>query len=335
MKGRLFGGDLLEPIELYPLSHPWAYAHVLQGKRNTWFPEEVPLSEDVEVYKALPEEERHAVDVMLGFFNPMESLVAHNLVLSVYPHATAPEARLYLARQIWEEANHTMAFEYVLKTLPVDREKVFGLHKDEPAVQAKEAFLQGLTRELLGISPSGSVLPRPDLSTKEGQVRLLRNLVGYYIVLEGIFFYAGFLLALAFRRQNKLKGLASIVDWVIKDESLHLSFGIHLILGFLEEFPDVVTEEVGQDLRGLILKAVELERAYTRVVFEKPILGLSQETVMGYVEYIADRRLEELGLPQAFFRENPAKWLAVELDLPEQVNFFEAVNTSYEVGGNR
>lgn len=327
MKGRLFGGDPLEPIELYPLSHPWAYAHVLQGKRNTWFPEEVPLSADVEVYRALPEAERHAVDVMLGFFNPMESLVTHNLVLSVYPYVTAPEARLYLSRQIWEEANHTMAFEYVLKTLPVDREKVFSLHKDEPAVQAKEAFLQGLTREILS--------SKPDLSRKEGQARLLKNLVGYYIVLEGIFFYAGFLLALAFRRQNKLKGLASIVDWVIKDESLHLSFGVHLILGFLEEFPDVVTEEVGQDLRGLILRAVELERTYTRAVFREPILGLSQETVMGYVEYIADRRLEELGLPQAFFRENPAKWLAVELDLPEQVNFFEAVNTSYEVAGER
>ena len=177
-------------------------------------------------------EERHGVEILLGFFNPMESLVTHNLVLSLYRHLTAPEVRLYLARQIWEEANHTMAFEYVLKTLPVDRNRVFNVHRDVPAVRAKEEFLQRL---------SAPMLADVDLNTVSGRQQFLRNLVGYYIVLEGVFFYGGFLFAYTFRRRNLLKGLATIVDWTLKDESLHLSFGIHLISELLHEHPDIMT----------------------------------------------------------------------------------------------
>ncbi|MCM8748903.1 ribonucleotide-diphosphate reductase subunit beta [Thermomicrobiaceae bacterium CFH 74404] len=319
----LFGGDPLAAVELFPLSHPWAYAHLQQGKHNTWFPEEVPLGEDARDWERLTPEDRHAISLLLGFFNPMESLVTHNLILAIYPYVTAPEARLYLARQIWEEANHSLAFEYVLKTLPVDRKRIFSAHRDEPAIRAKEDFLQRLTEEILR--------SRPDLSTRAGRETLLENLVGYYIVLEGIFFYSGFLLALSFRRRNLLKGLASIIDWVIKDESLHLSFGLHLITGFLDEYPETLTPELGRELRGLILQAVELERRYSEALLPRPLLGVSAELVQAYVEYVADRRLEELGLGTEFGTPNPAKWLATELDLPEQVNFFEAINTGYEV----
>ncbi|AEB11598.1 ribonucleotide-diphosphate reductase subunit beta [Marinithermus hydrothermalis] len=326
---RLFGPPSLEAIELFPLAHPWAYAHVQQGKHNTWFPEEVPLGEDVrDWHEKLTEEERHAASLLLGFFNPMESLVTQNLVLAIFPYVRAPEARLYLARQIWEEANHTMAFEYVLKTLPVDREKVFAAHREVPAVRAKEAFQTALTQALLQQHPL-------DLETRSGQEALLKNLVGYFVVLEGIFFYAGFLLALSWRRRNLLKGLGAIIDWTLKDESLHLSFGLHLITGFLEEYSEVMTPRLAREVRGLILEAVQLERAYNQALLPRPILGLSAETLNAYVEYVADRRLEELGLEAAFGTPNPAKWMATEVDVPEIVNFFEAVNTSYEVGNRR
>jgi len=323
----LIGGDPLEPIQLFPLSYPWAYAHAQQGKRNTWFPEEVSLADDVRDYQTrLGDEERRAVEILLGFFNPMESLVTHNLVLSVYRHVTAPEARLYLARQIWEEANHTMAFEYVLKTLPVDRKRVFSAHRDEPAVQAKEAFLVELARPMLAPLDMGS----------EGARRtFLRNLVGYYVILEGVFFYGGFLFAYTFRRRNLLRGLATIVDWTLKDESLHLSFGIHLITELLAQDPDLMTPQLAGELERLILKAVELERAYHHTLLPRPVIGVSAELLNAYVEYVTDRRLEELGLPARFGAANPAPWMATEVDVPEIVNFFEAKNIHYEVAADR
>ena len=324
---RLLNGDPLDPVELFPLRYPWAYAHAQQGKRNTWFPEEVPLADDVRDWRErLTDEERRAVELLLGFFNPMESLVTHNLALSIYRHVTAPEVRLYLARQIWEEANHTLAFEYVLKTLPVDRARVFGAHRDEPAVRAKEAFLQRETRRFLD---------PVDTRTADGRGRFLRNLVAYYVVLEGIFFYGGFLFAYTFRRRNLLKGLATIVDWTLKDETLHLSFGIHLITELLNEHPEALTPALARELRALVLEAVGLERAYHRALLPRPLLGASAEMLTAYTEYVTDRRLEELGLAPAFGTPNPAKWMATEVDLPEIVNFFEARNVHYEVAAER
>ncbi len=327
MAGQLICNDSLEPIQLFPLRYPWAYAHAQQGKRNTWFPEEVPLGDDVQDWELrLTPRERHGVEMLLGFFNPMESLVTHNLALVIYQHVTAPEARLYLARQIWEEANHTMAFEYVLKTLPVDRARVFAAHHEEPAIRAKESFLQHISR---------AMLEPLDLRRTEGKQRFLRDLVGYYIVLEGVFFYGGFLFAYAFRRRNLLRGLATIVDWVLKDESLHLSFGVHLVTQLLNEHPDVMTPAVGQEIKVLILQAVDLERRYNRAILPEPVLGVSAEVLTAYTEYVTDRRLEELGLGAHFGTPNPAKWMATEVDAPEIVNFFEATNVHYEVGADR
>lgn len=324
----LIGGDPVEPARLFPLRYPWAYAHVQQAKRNTWFPEEIPLHDDVRDWgERLSDEERQAVEQMLGFFNPMESLVTSNLLMALYPYLTAPEVRLYLARQAWEEANHVMAFENYIKTLPVDRERVFRMLEDHPAAAAKADFQRQLADEILH--------DRLDLNTLEGRGRFLRNLVGFFIVLEGIFFYSGFAFALSFRRRNLLRGLCALIDWVLKDESLHLSFGLHLILTFLQEHPEVRTPEREAELRAMILEAVALEEAYNRALLPLPLLGLSAEALNRYVRYIADRRLEELGLGAHFHEANPLRWLAAEIDLPEQVNFFEAPNVNYEVGRPR
>jgi ribonucleoside-diphosphate reductase beta chain len=327
MPERLFGNPSLEAMELFPLHYPWAYAHVQQGKHNTWFPEEIPLGDDLADWNSkLTEEEKRAVQILLGFFNPMESLVTQNIMLAIFPYVRAPEARLYLARQAWEEANHTMAFEYLLKTYPVDPSKVFAVHANVAAVQAKEAFQQELTRQMV---------TRIDFDTPEGKERLLKDLVGYFVVLEGVFFYSGFLFALSFRRQNKLKGFAQIIDWVLKDESLHLSFGINLINTFLSEFPEVMTPKLGQEIKSLITKAVELESAYNHTLLPEPLIGVSAEVLNQYTRYVADRRLEELGFEPEYNVANPAKWMATEVDIPEIVNFFEAQNTSYEVASRR
>jgi ribonucleoside-diphosphate reductase beta chain len=208
----------------------------------------------------------------------------------------------------------------------VDRERVFGLHVEHPAVAAKELFQRQLTEQWL---------VTPDVESVEGLQRLVRNLVGYFVILEGIFFYSGFALALAFRQRNLLRGLCTIVDWVLKDESLHLSFGIHLITTILEEHPEIMSAAFGHELRELILRAVELEEAYNRAVLPEPLIGLDADALNRYVRYIADRRLEELGLPVAFGEPNPLRWMVAQVDMPEIVNFFEARNIHYEVGRAR
>lgn len=321
----LIGGDPIEPVKLFPLRYPWAYAHVQQAKQNTWFPEEAPLHDDLQDWhERLTDEEKQAIEMLIGFFNPMESLVTTNLILALYPLLTAPEVRLYLVRQAWEEANHTMAFEYVIKTLPVDRERVFNLHRDHPAIARKEDFQKRLTHAVLDYDF--------DLNTVEGKQHFLYNLIGYFVVLEGIFFYSGFALALAFRQRGLMRGLCTIIDWVLKDESLHLSFGIHLILEFLQEHPEVMTAEFGQRVKALILEAVAIEEDYNCAVLPRPLIGISADALNGYVRYVADRRLEELGLGAHFNTPNPLKWMAAQIDLPELVNFFEARNVNYEVG---
>lgn len=323
----LIGTHSLQAFQLFPLRYPWAYTHLQQAKHNTWFPEEVPLGDDLADWQSkLSAEEKRAIEFLLGYFNPMESLVTNNLALGLYPYFVAPEVRLYLARQMWEEANHSTAFEYYLKTIPVDREKVFNHHHQTPEIVAKEQFQTRLT---------AAMLEKPDLTTLAGKQTLLRNLVGYFVVLEGIFFYSGFLTALSFRRRNLLKGLGSLIDWTIKDESLHLSFGIHLINAFLEEHPEVMTAECAQSMHQMILEAVDLEVRYNQAMLPEPILGLSAQVLNQYVQYVTDRRLEELGFDAHFNVNNPAKWMTTQTDVPEIVNFFEAKNTTYEVGASR
>jgi ribonucleoside-diphosphate reductase beta chain len=170
-----------------------------------------------------------------------------------------------------------------------------------------------------------------DITTTEGKKDFIRNLIAYNIILEGILFYSGFMVALSFRQRNLLRNFGSLMDWVIRDESLHLQFGINLILTVLEENPDLQTEEFANEIREMILGAVDMEEAYNRDLLPKGILGLNADYVNQYVKYLADRRLEELGFEAHYNVSNPAKWMATANDTLQLVNFFEATNTSYEV----
>jgi ribonucleoside-diphosphate reductase beta chain len=323
--GGLVGEERIKPERLFPLRYPWAYALVQQAKRNTWFPEEAPLHDDVRDWREkLGEDEKAVVETLLGFFNPMEALVTTNIAMALYPYFTAPEVRLYLARQAWEEANHAMAFEYVINTLPVDRERVLHLHEEHPAIAAKERFQRELIERI--------VAEELDLSTAEGKRALLQNLVGQFVVLEGIFFYSGFALALAFRQRGLMRGLCTIIDWVLRDESLHLAFGTLLIHEYLREQKEAATEEAMSSARELIIKAVALEEAYNLAVLPRPLLGLSAASLNQFVRYVTDRRLRELGLKPEYNVSNPLKWLALQVDVPELVNFFEAKHVGYQVG---
>ncbi len=321
----ILGRPLNEDMQLRPIKYPWAYELYNQAVANTWFPHEIALGEDLEDWRQMTEDERHAVSFLMSFFNPAELIVNRTLALGVYPYLKAPEAHLYLAKQMWEEANHCLAFEYVLETFPLDREKIFQQHLETPSIKAKEDFISRYLKRM----SEGTL----DIESAEGKKEFVRNLVAYNIVMEGIWFYSGFMVALSFRQRKRLKNFASLIDWVVRDESLHLKFGINLILTILEENPEIVTPEFSQEIRQIIIDGVNLETGYNQDMFPRGILGVNADYVNQYVRYVADRRLEELGFEAYFKATNPAKWMASATDALELVNFFETQNTNYEVDG--
>lgn len=319
----ILGTGIQDGLLLKPITYPWAMDLYNQAVANTWFPNEIQLGEDLADFKKMTDDEKHAVTHLMSYFNPNELLVNKALAFGVYPYINAPECHLYLAKQMWEEANHCMSFEYVLETFPIDRDAAYESHVTVPSMAAKEAFevryIRRMTEETL------------DISTTEGKKDFVRNLIAYNIVLEGIWFYSGFMVALSFRQRNLLRNFASLMDWVIRDESLHLQFGINLILTVLEENEDLQDPGFAEEIRQMILGAVEMEEEYNRDLLPTGILGLNADYVNQYVKYLADRRLEELGFEAHFNVSNPAKWMAAANDTLQLVNFFEATNTSYEV----
>jgi ribonucleoside-diphosphate reductase beta chain len=312
-----------EDMNLHPMKYKWAYELYNQAVRNTWFPHEIALGEDLVDWRAMTEDERHAVEFLMAFFNPAELIVNRSLALGVYPYIKSPECHLYLAKQMFEEANHCVSFEYVLETFPLDRESIYNVHLNLDSMTKKEDFIKKylirMTEDTL------------DIDTPEGKKDFVRNLVATNIVMEGIWFYSGFMVALSFRQRNQLRNLGSMINWVIRDESLHLKFGINLIHTILEENSEILTEDFANEIRDIVIEGVNLEVAYNKDLFPKGILGLNADYVNQYVQYVADRRLEELGLASHFNVTNPAKWMATSTDVYELVNFFEAQNTAYEV----
>jgi ribonucleoside-diphosphate reductase beta chain len=318
----LIGKASPEDMNLHPIRYQWAYDLYNQAVRNTWFPHEIALKEDLDDWAKMTEDERHAVEFLIAFFNPAELIVNRSIALGIYPYLKSAECHLYLAKQMWEEANHCVAFEYVLQTFPVNRETVFDIHINTPSMVAKETYVNHYMKRMTEDSL--------DVSTLDGKRDFIRNLVATNIVMEGIWFYSGFMVALSFRQRNQLRNLGSMINWVLRDESLHLKFGIHLIHSILEENADLVTPEFAAEIQAIIIEGVDLETAFNKDLFPRGILGLNADYVNQYVQYVADRRLSELGLDKHYNATNPAKWMSTATDVFELVNFFEQQNTSYE-----
>ena len=186
----LIGKPSPDDVNLHPIKYQWAYDLYQQAVRNTWFPHEITLKEDLESWEGMTEDERHAVKFLMAFFNPAELIVNRVLALGVYPYLKSAECHLYLAKQMWEEANHCVAFEYVLQTFPFDRETVFNIHLETPSMQAKEDYVK--------LHFGRMTDKRLDIEQPEGKKDFIRNLVAYNIVMEGVWFYSGFMVALSF-----------------------------------------------------------------------------------------------------------------------------------------
>lgn len=321
---RLLNCKKVDVNQLMPLKYKWAWEHYLNGCKNHWMPSEVPMQRDIELWKSdqLTENERRVIMRNLGFFSTGESLVGNNIVLAIYEHITNPEARQYLLRQAFEEAIHTHTFHYIVESLNLDEREVFNMYHEVSAIEGKDEFVMKLTEAVL----------QPDFTTEtlEGQQDFIKNLVGFYIIMEGIFFYSGFVMILSFHRQNRMTGIGEQFQYIMRDETIHLNFGIDLINTIKDENPDIWTTKLQLEIVELIKQAVEYEIKYAEDCLPQGILGLNANLFREYVQYIADRRLERIGLKAIYGSRNPFPWMSETIDLQKEKNFFETRVTDYQ-----
>jgi ribonucleoside-diphosphate reductase beta chain len=325
---RLINCHQVDVNQLMPLKYHWAWEHYLNGCANHWMPTEVPMTKDIETWRSdkLTDGERLVIMRNLGFFSTAESLVGNNLVLAIFKHVTNPECRQYLLRQAFEEAVHSHTFLYVVDSLALNEGEIFNMYHEVPSIARKDQFEMALTAEVLD----------PDFSTEsfEGAQILLKNLIGYYIIMEGIFFYTGFVMVLSLHRRNLMTGIGEQFQYILRDETTHLNFGIDLINGIKEENPELWTPEFQQQMINIVKQAVELEIAYAYDCLPQGIMGLNGDLFREYVQHIADRRLERIGLPTQFGgAKNPFPWMSETIDLSKEKNFFETRVTEYQSAG--
>ncbi|EPP34574.1 ribonucleoside-diphosphate reductase subunit beta [Chlamydia ibidis] len=325
---RLVNCNQIDVNQLVPIKYKWAWEHYINGCANNWLPTEVPMARDIELWKSkdLSEDERRVILLNLGFFSTAESLVGNNIVLAIFKHITNPEARQYLLRQAYEEAVHTHTFLYICESLGLDEKEIFNAYNERATIKAKDDFQMSLTGNILD--------PNFHTDSVEGLQQFIKNLVGYYIIMEGIFFYSGFVMILSFHRQNKMTGIGEQYQYILRDETIHLNFGIDLINGIKEENPEIWTEELQNEIVALIEKAVDLEIEYARDCLPRGILGLKAPMFIDYVRHIADRRLERIGLKPLYHSKNPFPWMSETIDLNKEKNFFETRVMEYQTAGN-
>ncbi|GAB3562942.1 ribonucleotide-diphosphate reductase subunit beta [Amycolatopsis endophytica] len=316
--------------QLLPLKYHWAWEKYLAGCTNHWMPTEVAMQADIALWKSpsgLTEDERRMVKRNLGFFATAESLVANNLVLAVYRQITNPECRQYLLRQAFEEAVHTHTFQYICESLGLDEGELFNAYREVPSITEKDAWALQYTRNL----------ENPDFATGTAQADqdFLRDLVAFYVIFEGMWFYTGFAQILSLGRRNKMVGIAEQFQYILRDESIHLNFGIDCINQIKIENPHLWSPEFQAEVRSMLTQACELEIAYARDTMPRGMLGLSAALCEQYLRFITDRRAQQIGLAPIFGEnENPFPWMSEAIDLRKEKNFFETRVTEYQTGGS-
>ncbi len=325
---RILNCSATDPNKILPMKYAWAREHYKTGVANNWTPEEVNMQKDVEMWRsptALTDDERRLVLWNMGFFSTAESLTANNIVLAVYRHVTNPECRQYLLRQAYEEAVHTDTFIYCCDTLGLSPDEVYNMYLDIPSIRKKDQYVIDITQSILdpGFSTNGS----------DNIQRFVNDLVGYYVIMEGIFFYAGFVMMLSFLRQNKMVGVGEQFQFILRDESVHLEFGSDLINTVVQENPEIWTDSFKKQITEHIVTSVDLEYEYAKDCLPRGVLGLNAEVIREYIEYIADRRLERIGLEKVYGSKNPFPWMSEVIDLRKEKNFFETRVTEYQSGG--
>ncbi|MDR6714787.1 ribonucleoside-diphosphate reductase beta chain [Pseudomonas hunanensis] len=315
--------------QLVPFKYDWAWQKYLDGCANHWMPQEVNMTADIALWKdqdGLTDDERRIVMRNLGFFSTADSLVANNLALAVYRLITNPECRQYILRQAFEEAIHTHAYQYCIESLGMDEGEIFNMYHEIPSVAKKAAWGLKYTRAISD--------PEFNTGTPETDKELLRNLIAYYCVLEGIFFYCGFTQILSMGRRNKMTGVAEQFQYILRDESMHLNFGIDVINQIKIENPHLWDAAMKEEATQMILQGTQLEIEYARDTMPRGVLGMNAAMMEDYLKFIANRRLTQIGLKEEYpGTTNPFPWMSEIMDLKKEKNFFETRVIEYQTGG--
>ena len=315
--------------QLVPFKYDWAWQKYLDGCANHWMPQEINMNADIALWKnpnGLTPDERMIVKRNLGFFSTADSLVANNLVLAIYRLITNPECRQYILRQAFEEAIHTHAYQYCIESLGMDEGEIFNMYHEVPSVAKKASWGLKYTKELSD--------PNFNTGTVETDKALLKNLIAFYCCLEGIFFYCGFTQILSMGRRNKMTGTSEQFQYILRDESMHLNFGIDMINQIKIENPHLWDDAMKREATQMILQATQLEIEYARDTMPRGVLGMNAVMMEEYLQFIANRRLVQIGLPEQFKGvKNPFPWMSEIMDLRKEKNFFETRVIEYQTGG--
>ena len=316
--------------QLVPFKYKWAWEKYLAACNNHWMPQEIQMTADIALWQdpnGLTEDERMIIKRSLGFFSTADSLVANNLVLAVYRHLTNPECRQYLLRQAFEEAIHTHAYQYCIESLGLDEAEVFNMYREVPSIHDKAAWSLPFTQSLADQTFH--------TGTPENDRRFLRDMIAFYVVFEGIFFYVGFVQLLSFGRRNKMIGVSEQIQYIMRDEAMHMNFGIDVINQIKVENPHLWSAEFQQEVLEMIKEATELEIKYAHDTMPRGVLGLNAAMFNDYMKFIANRRCAQIGLKALYpsATENPFPWMSEVIDLKKEKNFFETRVTEYQTGG--
>lgn len=315
--------------QLVPFKYKWAWEKYLSACANHWMPQEINMSRDIALWKdpnGLTDDERRLVKRNLGFFVTADSLAANNIVLGTYRHITNPECRQYLLRQAFEEAIHTHAYQYIVESLGLNEGEIFNAYHEIKSIRDKDEFL----------IPFIDTLTDPGFKTGslESDQRLLKSLIVFACIMEGLFFYVGFTQILALGRQNKMTGAAEQYQYILRDESMHCNFGIDVINQIKLENPHLWTKAFREEISDLMQKAVELEYRYAEDTMPRGVLGLNASMFKEYLRFIANRRCQQIGLDILFPEaSNPFPWMSEMIDLKKEKNFFETRVIEYQTGG--
>ncbi len=321
--------NILDPgfnLTLRPMRYPAFYEMYRNAIRNTWTVEEIDFSDDlVDLQRKLLPAEKHLVNRLVAFFATGDSIVANNLVLNLYKHVNAPEARMYLSRQLYEEALHVQFYLTLLDNYIPDlreREAAFSAIENIPSIRQKGEFC---------FQWIGSIADLDRLESREDRQRFLLNLICFAACIEGLFFFAAFAYVYFLRSKGLLNGLAAGTNWVFRDESAHMNFALEVVNTVRSEEPDLFDDHLGAQITEMIDQAVECEYQFASDVLGEGVPGMSLNDTRIYLQFVADQRLMQLGLPRQYNVRNPFAFMELQ-DVQELTNFFERTVAAYQVG---
>jgi ribonucleoside-diphosphate reductase beta chain len=320
---------ILDPgfnLTLRPMKYPIFYEMYKNGIKNTWTVDEVDFSTDLsDLHSKMTPSEKHLIQRLVAFFATGDSIVGNNLVLNLYKHINSPEARLYLSRQLYEEALHVQFYLTLLDNYipnPDEREEAFNAVENIPSVKKKAEFC---------FKWMDSINDLQEIKTVEDRRKFLMNVICFATCIEGLFFFAAFAYVYFLRSKGLLQGLASGTNWVFRDESMHMAFAMEVVQTVRKEDPTIFNEQMEEMVVQMMEDAIDCEMTFAEDILQYGIAGLSATDMRQYLEYIVDRRLEMLNIKPRYNSKNPFSFMELQ-DMQELANFFERRVSAYQVG---